>query len=1684
MKKLFTLILVFIGYTSHAQTTQDTIDKPYWRAMMSDRTVNFYKTKRAYDLYFSNKAKVRGTGWKQYERWADNWSKVINKDGSFPPVDKVEKIIAQYKRNNFTPRSPSGQWVSVGPDKEPGFGKWAGGNMTAAGTGRLNVLAIHPTNSDIMYAGAPQGGLWKTTNAGVSWTQVQGMSNAQGISAIALFADDANRIIVGTGDRDAGDAPGRGIYLSTNGGTSFSQYTLSGLSSNGHTWKINKIIVNPVNTNVLIATSSSGILRSRDKGNTWTWSNLNESYLDISYAPNDTTTVYMTGNKDGAEADNFYLSTDGGASFNTSMTGITVTGINRSMLATTPANPNIVYLIRVNQAPMEGFYKSSNKGVSWTKIKDVSAFNLMGYAVNGSTATDGQSFFNVAIYADNLDSNRVIVGGVNLYETSDGGVNWTCRSHWSGENSLPRTHADVHYLAKNTNNNTFFICNDGGLYKTTNMTSFTPIYDGMAISQFYDIDVTRAENGKMVGGLQDNSMVERKAGNWLTHLGGDGMFAEVSDFDPNLMVGSSQNGGLEFTNDGFASASHRIANGEGYGINEAGPWVTPFQMSPFNDNIFVSAFTTKVFYTKTLKALDPNNKDANLFKSLAISGEGTAVRFSAKDSNICFVGTKTGNFYRINNLANSTTPTITLLTSPNAGGFAINDIETSSKDVNKLWTVIDSMVYESTNGGTSWTNITGNLPSIKKFSIVADKFSSFDRVYVGTESGVYINSATGINPTVWQVFSSSLPEFTHIRDLEIWYDTLCYSNSSIYAGTYGRGAWKSDLYRAEDVNFTISGSATPSVASSTNYNIGFATGLGIASAKWSVTPNAGVSFANNNADSTIGAITFANPGVYTITAKATNIYGGYCTKSRTVTVGTPPTITVKVTSNSADNKICVGDSVTLTASGGVSYTISPNTNTTKLNDSSFRVKPTSTTLYTIVGTGSNGQTDKDSVKIIANAITPVAVNPASSTVVSGGTVNITATGGVSYQWSPATYLTTTTKVATITSKPTANITYTVVGTDAQGCKSTAMATVNVSAAPLNVQLTSTTSNSVCKGSKLVLKGSGATTYTLAPMTNVVKLNDSMFEVAPTLNTNYSLTGTTGANSGSATLNIIVNPLPIITISPPMSIGLTATNRTHTASGASSYFWTPNVFAISGINTDALTVAPTSTTLYTVVGTDANGCKGSNTVNAIVQVPLMSGTVAPNIKLIRSTPSDSICQGENITFTIRRTIPVGTVGTPTTITYSLTPMTNATKVNDTTFEVVPSMTTKYVITGIDNNNNLGVDSANITVLALPNVAVSPASAYVMLGNSATLTASGGGTYTWSPSTFVSSDTMSAALAFTPTDYINYEVEVESANGCIDYMEVPVGVYTMRTVSATACKSYDWGGNTYNLSGTYSDTLEASTGIDSIVTLNLTIQNTPIMVATQTVTTTTVPYVWRGKNYSTSGTYKDTAVSSTSCDSIYELRLTVNPSKLPAVVIPFSSSACDSFVWRGKTYRQTGTYIDSAKNATRDTIFQLGLTINSVNTSVTYVNGEFISGCVGCTYQWYFCHSSGFTAIQNATSKTFKTTTNGDFRVEVKQGGCSGFSTCVNKLSLSIIAGYGQGIIVYPNPTHNVVNISTEKPYENLVIVLTDLSGRTIMNQSYKNTQDVKLDVQGLSTGQYMIQISNGADVKSTMKLTKE
>ena len=235
----------------------------------------------------------------------------------------------------------------------------------------------------------------------------------------------------------------------------------------------------------------------------------------------------------------FYRSTNAGNTWTAINTGMSATGRNRLAIAVTAANPNIVYVVASKSSTngLESFYKSSNKGLTFTaRIGDT--FNILGGNTNGSSS-GGQGWYDLAIAANDQDSNMVAVGGVIQFRTDNGGTSWTAISHWFG-GGAPFVHADVHYLARNPLNNELYSGNDGGVYTTANNgTSWTIRNKGLAISQFYNFGVSQLSKTKFITGAQDNGTSwGSDSASWQTaSFGGDGMQCEISNFDTTVMFG-------------------------------------------------------------------------------------------------------------------------------------------------------------------------------------------------------------------------------------------------------------------------------------------------------------------------------------------------------------------------------------------------------------------------------------------------------------------------------------------------------------------------------------------------------------------------------------------------------------------------------------------------------------------------------------------------------------------------------------------------------------------------------------------------------------------------------------------------------------------------------------------------------------------------------------------------------------------------------------------------------------------------------------------------------------------------------------------------------------------------------------------------------------------------------------------
>ncbi len=364
----------------------------------------------------------------------------------------------------------------------------------------------------------------------------------------------------------------------------------------------------------------------------------------------------------------------------------------------------------------------------------------------------------------------------------------------------------------------------------------------------------------------------------------------------------------------------------------------------------------------------------------------------------------------------------------------------------------------------------------------------------------------------------------------------------------------------------------------------------------------------------------------------------------------------------AAQTICSGGSATLTASGAGTYTWSPPTGLSATTGATVTASPATTTTYTVTG-NTAGCTSNGTVTV---TVAPLTVGVSANTsICSGGSAPLSATGATNYTWSPATGLSATTG-ASVTANPTTTTTYTVTGTTGS-CSSSANVTVTVT--PINVTVSPSTS--ICNGASTPLTAGGATTYSWSPPTGLSASTGANVTASPTTTTTYTVTGTSGACTSTGTVTVTVTPLAL-TVSPNASI-CNGGSTPLTATGATNYSWSPatGLSATTGAN---VTANPSTTTTYTVSGTS-----GSCTSSLPVTI-----TVTPIVVTV--SPSTSICNGAST---------ILDAGGATN--YSWSPSTGLSSATGATVTANPAVTTTYTVTG---SSGTCTNTATMTVTVNP------------------------------------------------------------------------------------------------------------------------------------------------------------------------------------------------------------------------------------------------------------------------------------------------------------------------------------------------------------------------------------------------
>ena len=728
---------------------------------------NFYDIQRSFKSYQKKSTTPilqknnQVPGWKQFKRWEWYWEQRVFPSGKFPPAD-----VLLVERRKFEKRTKKNRAV-LQALKDPSWTNLGPTTSTAgyAGLGRLNVVAVDPNNASNIWVGAASGGLWKSTNAGSSWTTNTDDFASLGVSGIAINPNNSNIMYIATGDGDAASTYSTGVLKSTDGGDTWNSTGLS--YSTSSTVRLFKLIINPNDPDILYVVGSIGVYKSTNAGSSWSQMRSGTTY-DIEFKTDDPTTLYIS------TSSSIYKSTDSGSNWTLQASNLPNSGTIRIALAVTAANSNYVYALYANSTNygLQGVYRTTDGGTTWTEQVG-SAADYMGYYSDGSVA-GGQGWYDICIAVDPSDEDVVYIGGINLVKSSDGGVNWTTIATWTSSGTYNKNgsnvvHADHHDLYWSPNGSILYNCNDGGLYSTTDDGgTFNWLGDDLEITQFYRIGSSLTSSSKILGGCQDNG-TKLYNSSWSDVIGGDGMECHINSESELIMYGAIQNGDIRKSVNGGTSFSS-IFTGNG----EDAAWVTPYSLDANNQSTLYAG------YENVYKSVD-DGSNWNSINGTTNIGTIDVLALAPSDANYIYISDGSNARYSSNGGTNWND-----ITKPGTGSLTRFAVHPSTPTT--LWCTLSGYnsgekVYYSTDAGSNWTNISGSLPNIPVNCIVHEG-NSTNRIYVGTDVGVYFRSDDN---TSWTSYNEGLPNVV-VNDLEV-----VSSKNKLNAGTYGRGMWQANL---------------------------------------------------------------------------------------------------------------------------------------------------------------------------------------------------------------------------------------------------------------------------------------------------------------------------------------------------------------------------------------------------------------------------------------------------------------------------------------------------------------------------------------------------------------------------------------------------------------------------------------------------------------------------------------------------------------------------------------------------------------------------------------------------------------------------------------------------------------------------------------------------------------------------
>ncbi|TNE79680.1 MAG: PKD domain-containing protein [Bacteroidetes bacterium] len=875
--------------------TSDLSERDKWRKMLADHPFSHTERMRLDAEEDEEKKDKEAT---PDLAWEQDYLRTMDPSLGRPAPERLASIMAQLNGNNgieigAIPGTPGNSWQERGPNNVGG---------------RTRALAWDPNdpNQKKVWAGGVTGGLWYNpdiTDANSSWVPVNNFWDNIAITCIVFDPTNTNTVYVGTGEGyGAAASRGAGIWKSTNGGSTWSQ-----LSSTAGYYFVNDIVVRNENGNGVVyaavdggfyhgqwhGTSSAGIRRSTNGGSSWSNVSPNVGSTGSKYVAADLEIGANNALWAGTRANPFGTSDRGGGRVLFSSNGTTWTvsdqvtvsnGRGRVEIACAPSDSNVVYALYENDREVEAIRSTTNHGSSW------SALNEPADADNGIPNTDftrGQAWYDLIAAVDPNDANTLVVGGIDLFRSTNGGNTWSQISKWSNNNNLAslscsEVHADHHALVFKPGSSSVLINgSDGGVAYTSNIgsASFSDVFGNRNkdynVTQYYSVAIHPGTGSNvMLAGAQDNG-TQRYSSAGMNSTSevrsGDGGFCFIDQTNGNIAISSyvyntfnkSTNGGLNFPT--------TLSNDQ-----NTGKFINPADYDDNNDVLYSGRNSSSIWRIRNVGATPSSMEVVSI---TGMSDEASHIRSSPYSTTV-FVGTDAGEVFKVTNANGSSSSSDITGASMPAG--VVSCIEVGASDNELLVTFFNygvNSVWYTSDGGSNWVSKEGNLPDMPVRWALFNP-DNRNEVLLATEIGVWHTTNLSAGTVTW---ASNNDGLANVR-----VDMLQLRNSDkmVVAATHGRGIFTSDaftVYPSPDAAFEASKTA---VCIGEEITLSDTSSTVIQQYNWQISPSTFNFTGGTDANSSNPKISFTANGTYNIKLVASNSGGSdSLTRSSYITVG-------------------------------------------------------------------------------------------------------------------------------------------------------------------------------------------------------------------------------------------------------------------------------------------------------------------------------------------------------------------------------------------------------------------------------------------------------------------------------------------------------------------------------------------------------------------------------------------------------------------------------------------------------------------------------------------------------------------------------------------------------------------------------------------------------------------------------